>query len=664
MKFQNKIKKMNSNYLSIFLIISVLFFSCKNEEKQLQVVETKDFVVQNFEVLTNWQTSVNETDESGKTFERKYIELDYNNAIDSGFVIPSVTQTEDGLFHFSFEVKNKTAQNQKFRFKIYYQNQTYKFPEFDEQNKEIQNKFAWENFYGSNENTEIGFLETEEIPADSNFHAVTASLRIVGNPRNELRYFYNQTNDRWKRNPRMGNYAFLLTVTTSKVIEDSIIPPYVQNISILHDSTFVNPFFYFLYGKGKSAENTAVVLSEKELKVVAKPELGNGIYIEKGKFMNQSPDFESYYTEGCGNDSLLRLNAPFEQFIHYIDTSVKLYNIPLIQDVLGNYSKTDYNWNARFTDFNERIGIYPKTATIPCEIVYSDPVENMIVIKNPKSEFGNWQKHSVGIISRHGFTFGKHTVKVKLTELLNDSNVWNGITNAIWMINQGGRGQGWNNRRTCENTGYMATYWGGANDARAPQIDYSEIDFEILKTVHYCPPYTFPPVFDEAIPNRYNVEAWNSKLPEELLNEDADIVVACTNWDMACPQPEFFNSGCNAVVYNDTSFEAHRWEKTYRALTQKIAQNDDELFGSDYFYFQIDWRPTEIIWRIGASKENMRVVGYMDYTVTSIPNNQMLLIVTQEFHNTKWWIGSPYDQHNIPFPAKDYVGYIYEYTIE
>jgi hypothetical protein len=60
----------------------------------------------------------------------------------------------------------------------------------------------------------------------------------------------------------------------------------------------------------------------------------------------------------------------------------------------------------------------------------------------------------------------------------------------------------------------------------------------------------------------------------------------------------------------------------------------------------------------------MRVVGYMDENVTSIPNNQMLLIVTQEYHNTKWWIGSAYSQDNIPFPKVDYEGEIYELTIE
>ena len=57
-------------------------------------------------------------------------------------------------------------------------------------------------------------------------------------------------------------------------------------------------------------------------------------------------------------------------------------------------------------------------------------------------------------------------------------------------------------------------------------------------------------------------------------------------------------------------------------------------------------------------------MGYVNSTVTSIPNNQMLLIITQEFHNTNWWVGSIYAQENIPFPKNDIIGEIYEVTIE
>ena len=64
----------------------------------------------------------------------------------------------------------------------------------------------------------------------------------------------------------------------------------------------------------------------------------------------------------------------------------------------------------------------------------SDPVSNKIIIKNPGAEYGKWRKENVGVITRHGFIYGKWTVKAKLTELLNKNNMWNGLTNAIWLI--------------------------------------------------------------------------------------------------------------------------------------------------------------------------------------------------------------------------------------
>jgi hypothetical protein len=88
------------------------------------------------------------------------------------------------------------------------------------------------------------------------------------------------------------------------------------------------------------------------------------------------------------------------------------------------------------------------------------------------------------------------------------------------------------------------------------------------------------------------------------------------------------------------------------------------LFGGEYYYFQIDWQPERIIWRIGPSTDKLRVAGYVDSRVTSIPNNQMLMIISQEFHNTRWWVGSTYSQDNIPFPKNDIIGEILEVTIE
>ena len=635
--------------LFLLLIGIVFIMACGTKQSVVvPIIDCPDFSIQNFTPIGNYQPD---------SLSHKTIYLDYDNAL-NGFTIPSVQQIKGGLFQLSFQLKNKTSQATQFYYKIYYQNESYKFNELDSATQ-TEHVFAEENFYGSWEQSDIGFKPTSSIAADNTFHLVTDSFRIVGNPRNEQRYFSKGKNDRWKRNPRVGNYSFLLVVSTK---DDTVqIPKTIQHIGLQKGSHFENPYFYFLYGAGKNAKGTVASKSNLALKVVANPNLGAGIYVNDKIFQNKTYD-KSYFCKTCGQDSSIYKNAAIQQFINYVDASSKLYNIPVLADVQNNYSKMDYNWNATFYTKEELIPTVIQTSQHPCQTVTSDAVNKKITLRNPASKPGEWKKESVGIITRHGFTYGKFRVKVKLTELLNKDNVWNGITNAMWLITQGG-GE-WNFRRNCGNEGYMSTYWGGPNDKRVKAVDYSEIDFEILKTPPYCPENIFPPVYKANTPNRNKVKNWNVKLPDDILNTDDQITVACTNWDMACSEPKNYDAGCQPVYYQNKNFEAHRWERNYRALTEKSLEKDDALFKSDFYYFEIDWRPTEIIWRIGHDLKHLRVVGYMNDKVTSIANNQMLFIITQEFHNTQWWPGTPYKQENIPFPSKDMVGEIYDFTIE
>ncbi len=625
----------------------LLFASCNSDKKGASTFSCSEFAIQNFSPLSNWQPD---------SSNQKTIFLDYDNALANGFTIPAVSQVKAGIFAFEFEIKNNSAQ--QLFYKIYYQNESYKFPEYDSLRK-AENIYAEENFYGSWENTAIGFKKIP-LTTDGEFHTINDEFRIAGNPRNEERYFHEGANDRWKRNPRVGNYSFLLVVVTETDLKN--IPAYIQDIGQKNKDHFANPYYFFRSGDGQSLNQCVSALASTQLHVVAQPNLGGGIYVDAGR-IGKDVD-KSNFCSTCGEDSSLYKNAPIQQFINYVDMSTKMNNIPVIADILkDNYSKLDYNWNRAFYTKEELIPTILQTTQHPCATVFSDPKEKKILIKNPKTEFGEWKKESVGIITRHGFTYGKYRVKVKLTELLNKNNVWNGLTNAIWLITQGG-GE-WNYRRNCnKDGGYMATYWGGPEDKRVPAVDYTEIDFEILKTPLYCPDNAFPPLYKNPGDNSRNTGSWNIPLPEEITNTDGSITVACTNWDMACHEPKNFGVGCNPIVYKEQVFQTHRWGDDYRALTEKKEENDDELFGGDYFYFEIDWRPTEIIWRIGAEPDKMRVVGYMNDQVTSIPNNQMLLIITQEYHNTKWWPGAPYSQDNLPFPLNDIPGEIYDLTIE
>ncbi len=632
-----------------FLMCFIICAACKHLTDESRSTNS-NFDVKDFLALTNFPSTSNKA--------LKNIDLEYDNAVNSGFLIPGNNQISGNHFICSFSIKNNSGISKKLLWKIYYKNTSYCFPETNATTKGI-NEFAEENFYGSYIDSTILFNSTVEIPSDGEYHEIIDSIRIAGNPRNEDYCYSNGINNRWRRNPRVGIYNFMLVVTDASGINK--IPSYIQNISLRENNHFITPYYYFIDGDGKNIPNTVVLNAKDSLKVSARPDLGKGIYINNDFFNDEV--IKNNANVGCGNDPKLFKTSAFSQFIHYIDKSAKLENIPVIDDVINNnYSKLDYNWNRNFYRKEELISTTPLTTKSPCETVYSDPVNRKIIIHNPKSTPGNWKKENVGIITRHGLTYGKVRVKVKLTQLLNMNNVWNGITNAIWLISQ--PNDKWNYRRSCPNGGYFKTYWGGPNDERINRSDYSEIDFEILKTTSYCPDINFPPVYRIPVSDSKNIEKWNTPLPEEILKEDGNITVACTNWDMACRQPENFGTGCNSISYLGKSFEAHRWDENYRAITEKRYAPDDELFGSPYYYFEIDWRPTEIIWRIGPEPDKMYIVGYMNEKITSIPNNQMLLIITQEFHNTKWWPGSPFQQENIPFPLNDINGEIYEIVIE
>ncbi len=641
--------KLNRIKFLLFVTAFFLFEFCSTKKEKQRVVNST-FEIINFDATSNFQS--NET-------KIKTIALDYKNAM-KGFVIPSANQVAEGFFKFKFELKNVSSSTQKFYYKIYYENISYKFDEFDSISK-LEHELAQENFYGSWENTDLSFREVKSELTSGSLIAIEDSFRIVGNPRNEMRYFSEGKNDRWKRNPRVGNYQLKLVVCTALDLKQ--IPIEIQNISLKKNERFLNPFYYFNYGLGKKLKETLVINDPVFLNVYAKPDLGSGIFIKSDALGTDKYD-KSYFCNTCGENEDLYRNAPLQQFINYVDSSTKFNNIPLLKDILkDDYTQIDYNWDKSFYTKEELIPTFIQTSKKPCQTVYSDPTTHSLKIKNPATTPGEWKKESVGVITRHGMTYGKYRVKVKLTELLNKSGVWNGLTNAIWLITQGG-GE-WNFRRICNSSrGYMATYWGGINDKRVKAVDYSEIDFEIIKTPPYCPSNKFPPVFDNPVANNKNINNWHTKTPDDLIESRDKITVACTNWDMACMEPKKFSTGCNSLDYQGKTYHTFRWDSVYRALTEKQEELDDELFAGPFYYFEIDWRPTEIIWRIGATPDKMRVVGYMNDDVTAIPNNQMLLIITQEYHNTTWWPGAPFAQDNLPFPLNDIPGEIYEIMIK
>ncbi|MDA0974133.1 MAG: hypothetical protein O2867_10420, partial [Bacteroidetes bacterium] len=142
------------------------------------------------------------------------------------------------------------------------------------------------------------------------------------------------------------------------------------------------------------------------------------------------------------------------------------------------------------------------------------------------------------------------------------------------------------------------------------------------------------------------------------------IVVAATNWDMADQEVDEFLAGAQAIPTPYGTFTFNRWSEVYNALTSKRAFSHDEILGREVYYFQIEWHPDHITWRMGPSKDRMYEFNYIDRTYTNIPDNQMLAVITQEFHASEWWPTAPFSQNDIPFPSEPLIGRVMEVTIE
>lgn len=615
------------------------------------------------------------------------LDMDLSHAVTEGIEIPSISQTEDesGLFAFRFY----TFHCDNHYYKIYYQNESYKFPD--------TSALAHENFYGSWEDVSIGF---KPVPK----HSVQDYFRIVGNPRDEKLYYgvdisenyrdqkhvdsiiqcirnsepwfakvktkaeqngisideqlhrdamwvveddlnNGDFNHRWKRNPRVGEYEFLLVVCDEEGLAE--IPETVQYIGKT-DSTgqFVNPFGWF---ETHPSKHIKTIHSGRKLKTRAVITPEQGIFVDESKVKdNSSLDCN------CNIDDKQYKNALFEQFFSSISRQYTLRNIPVIKDVVGDdpYSRAEYEANKTRFDSTQLLMDYPVVSDRPCSTVKLSENGDYISLINPASTPDNLKKESTGIRTRIGFTYGKFRGKIKFPVMLNEENIWNGLTYAFWLIYSDNNQ--WNYRRpSYAGGGYIPKYDDSENPQRTPFNAYSEIDIEIVKASRHWP---------------VGYYQWLRGDYLEACVEDAtlnnDVMYCCTNWDLATPEPPLFKAGIDSIPYGKNhKFETMRWYPNYKALTTRTPM-PNKVFAEKYYYYEIEWRPTEIIWRVGPSPDKMQVMGYMDDKHTAIPNNQMKAIVTQEYHYSEWWPPVVWEQGLIPYHKTAIEGKVYEIVVE
>lgn len=673
--------------LLLVLVTIPIFFSCSTDKKPFEITSVS--------FLNNFKTG---PDSIVK------LNMDLDSAVLSGIQIPSTSQSRNGCFNFSFRIKNNTSTLQRFFYKVYYQNETYKFNE--------EHMYAHENFYGSWENTKFTFKPTRSLAPGEEI-VITDSFNISGNPRDEKRFygpdptkhqinqatidatiayiktipdwvkqinekavnnkvstveqFYidalwslndqkqrdSSTNNRWKRNPRVGMYEFMLVVTGQEDVER--FAEGFKDISKTDaEGNFINPFTYVRDHQVNALLHTSVIRPGKKLKVNARIDLSKGLYVNP--LSVDKPGFtRQYYNIDCGDSSNLYASAQMELFFHNINRDYVLHNVKEIRDITGdNFTRAEYKDMAtHYTGAAQLIDTYVNSTDCPCRNVTVNKRDSSLTLRNPGNKEGEYKKEHVGVISRVGMTYGKFRAKIKFPETLSKDHVWNGITNAFWLMAQDVN-LNWNMRRACEsNLAYIPKQEPDIEESlyrSKKQISYSEIDFEILKESEFWPKSSY--------------QISNVPYQTDDCANNQDIMVTCTNWDMACHQPEAYNIGAVSHQIDGVKYIHHRWNQWYKALTTKVPAKHDELFSAPYYYYEIEWWPEKIIWRIGPEKDKMRTICVMDKNVTAIPNNQMLMIITQEWHNQEWWPTAPYKQNFIPFPKNDIVGKVLELEIE
>ncbi len=550
------------------------------------------------------------------------IPINIAGGADSGLVAPRVDQAEGGALHVRVTLPDAVP-GAPYRYMIYYRNDSYKFPENAPDGG--QHALAHENFYG-------GFADGFHLSeaAGDQGSIIDDVLSIRSDPRNEL------PGARWARAPRVGLYSLLIVAVPEAALREHPPAEGVVDISRRDNGAFIEPYWYWLHGPGSARPEAIVFMVKDVVRIYMELDLSRGVL-------------------GCGNDS-----AHMASFIHHIDPASRFDNVPVVADMSTTaYTPAMFDSTMCFTQKSRLVPTLPSVAADPCKNLAVDMTDRSLKILNPAASQGQLRKENVGVRSRTALTYGRFRVHCQLAPLLNDSDLWNGLTNAIWLFGAGAEGV---QRRSCGG-GYFA-YAGDGRPGRIDRSSYAEIDFEIMKGMPLCPERSFPPIYPQQVADPNDRSAWLRVLPVEVVRQRGNIAVACTNWDLACPDPPGFNIGCHDVVLDGTTFLAHRWDRDYRAVTEKSMEADDALFGPDGYWFEIDWRPDEIIWRIGTSPDKLRTVGYMNSGMTSVPEVPMWLVISQEFHNTTWWPGSPYDQAGVPFPAKDIEGRLFSVIVE
>ena len=544
------------------------------------------------------------------------------------------------LFDCAFSVRNPTGRDPLY-YALFYQNESSAFgaghPRDDE------------NFYGTwgyDEGRAPGFRPLS-ARAGAAPTAHEAGVRLRGNPRNEVRYregprpYYPDQADgpddasrfgRWKRPPRMGRYRFLLVVTSDTAEIDF----YARDCHRPQpNGHYLNPFTYFLSHR---FARTAVRLAPEQLHVYMRPpDLGAPL---------APRDWATLAAPEQRNSS----------FRHGTYGGGRMANVPVVADATSaSFTPAAYNrLKHRFDDSTLTVATEgqdgPTTAVAGA---------GRIRLVNPAADPAAPHKYDASVRTVQGFTYGRIRARIRFPQIVNSAGVWTGINPAFWLFSASG--EPWN--------AFNRDY-GGDFCADAARRTSAEIDLEIFKSSCH-PPRNYA---DDGYAGRPRHRRNWLRQGGAFQDEDCDsVTLACNNFDYMRRDVATLVNGAAAtppcgpvgndvpVVYAGQTFRLHR-DGTGPVLSCRAAASARALFGGEAMWYEIEWRPTEIIWRIGPDEQHLRVVAYLNDQYTTVPDVLMHVIIGQHWLSTNEY--HPYFQEKIPYPAKAVEGEILDFLIE
>jgi hypothetical protein len=347
-------------------------------------------------------------------------------------MIPNRASKQDEYFEFKFKVTNNLATNGKLSYVIFYQNESYYYSE-----NSWNVLLSGDNYYGSwgyneQKDTEgsgfrsisVPFLGTKEIKG---------LFRITGNSKNDPIYCDpssdfgkwkegNQPDylmNRWGAPPRMGNYKFLVVVTSEP---NSITLPFLTDVSKKYNGKYYTPFYWRNCINTNFTKSTAIAESDYCLKIYAKPNL-----------------------KATLNPKAI-MPSPFTHTSFHTWDNFLVDQLPIVQDI-EDYTQLDYNFNKQFGDtisdiVKVRIDYFDENKI---DWKQSNPGNaypdgnGKILISTPPSncETGEFKREHAGI-NYSTQKYGKFTALIQFPKMYTRNQIWKGINNTFWFANTHG----------------------------------------------------------------------------------------------------------------------------------------------------------------------------------------------------------------------------------